>query len=150
MREEYKPVDYQLSKTLRYSFKGEFEETATITMHPPGMDVFDQTSNLSQLVMGAFSEAGRAINQEAVEKAKENSDGEELDGNAVKMMLFSSQSIKFTDVAKEFKRLAVRVCYVADGIKILDEMFNEMGIDDFVGLVCEYIVNFITPSLLPE
>lgn len=152
MKREKNIVDFQLSQSLKYARKGDEEETATIMMHAPSMEVFDEVSNLSQLVMGAFSDNMSRFAREISEKQKEEAKNktEEMDANAIRMMLFSSQNVKFTDISGEFKRMAVKVCYVAEGIKMTNSMFDKMDIDDFVGLVCSYVVNFITPSLLLE
>lgn len=158
---EKKSVDFQLSETLEYSHKGEFEKTATIIMHSPSMevsmDVFDQVSNLSQLVLGAVSEAQeRNIGKredfkeliEEARKAKEDKKEEEISSFEVRAMLLTSQRIKFTKIAGEFKKLAPSVCEVAEGVKLVPNIIKKLSIDDYTNLICSYIANFITPSLL--
>ncbi len=147
---EKKSVDFQLSEKLEYSSGGDFQQTATIVMSAPNMEVFDQFSSLSQLVMGAFKDAqrtGQPTDQEIAE-AKEKIDEKGMEPEEIKLALFSAHSVKFTEVANEFKRLAVKVCEVAEGIKMEHVLFDRMNIDDFINMVCTYIANFITPSLL--
>lgn len=153
MKREKKIVDFQLSQSLKYARKGEQEETATIMMHAPSMEVFDEESSLAQLVMGAFADAQRlsgSLSPDQIREARENAESEEMmDAESIRMMLYASQNVKFTEIAGAFKRLAVKVCFLADDVKMTNSMFDKMDLDDFKGLVCSYIANFITPSLLP-
>lgn len=151
---EKKTVDFQLSEVLEYSHKGEFEKTGTIIMNAPSPDVFEQSINLSQLVMRAFTDAQKLrdnISDEDIAKAREirsSGDDEPMGIDEIKMLLLSSESIRFVDIAKEFKLLAIKVCEVAVNIKMESALFDKLSIDDHTNLICAYIANFITPSLL--
>jgi hypothetical protein len=154
-KKEKKSVDFQLSKNLKYARKGDFEETATIIMHAPSMDTLEESQNLSQLVMRAMADSQKfadssGLSPELAEKARVKAEEEGLKGPEVRMMLLASESVKFMQVINEFKRLAIKVCYVANDIKMTNSMFDKMDLDDFTGMVCNYIANFITPSLLLE
>ncbi len=156
---EKESVDFQLSNNLKYTNteKGDFETTATIIMCPPTMEVFDQATNISQLVMKAVtdvqernagqSEELKAAIEEA-NKEREESSKEGFDAEEIKAMLFSSNRVQFIQVANEFKRLAPSVCKVGEKIKLVPNIIKKMDINDYTNLICSYIANFITPSLL--
>lgn len=154
MKKEKKEVDFQLTQELTYSKAGKHETTATIIMHAPSMETFDEATNLGQLVMRAFADSQErtdvgGFSKEMIEEAKEKVD-EGFDGSTIKMIVMSSKSIKFVDVANEFKRLAVKTCFVATDLSIKNPMFDKMDLNDFTRMVCEYISNFIAPSLFSE
>lgn len=151
-----KTVDFQLTQKLQYTDEreGDFQETATIIMHHPDMTVFDEFSALSQLCMRAISDVQNRrgqISEEEIKKAREMLDRKEdnpMEPSEIKMMLLSSESVEFKDVSNAFKRLACKVCYVSETIKIKSPLFDKMDINDFTNMICAYIANFITPSLL--
>lgn len=148
---EKKSIDFQLKETLKYSHKGDFEETATIMMNAPTPEVFDQVCDLSQLVMTAFTDAQKLRGNpsaDEITEAKEKIDDGGMEAEEIKVILFASQSVKFTQIADEFNVLADKVCEVNKGIKLTPVIIAKMGIDDRINMICTYIANFIAPSLL--
>lgn len=143
---EKEKVEFMLDKVLKYSAKGDFNETGSITMYPPSMDCFEEASDLSQVVMTAFMDARKYATEDAVQEQKKKE--EDIDADAIKMILFSSTQVKFTHVSKRFNELANKVCEIETGVFLNQDIVSKMDIKDYVRLVCEYISNFILPSLL--
>lgn len=133
---------FQLSEKLEYSKDGDFFETATIELKPPSMPVFNLTSQLSQDVMKAVLDA-----REFADESDQNQNEGDIDAATIKMLLLSSKRVKFSDVADTCKVLFCKVG-TYDGKTPLKMMaFERMKIIDFVQMICEYIANFIWPSL---
>lgn len=142
---EPKKIGVKLSKELEFSKGGEFKETAELEFSCPTMATFDESSDLSQMVMNALMDAGKNAPKDT--KPEEGADGE-MDAEAIKIVLMSATNIKFKDVAKCFKGLALK-CGTYDGEEPLSEsVFDKLEIEDFTRCICEYVANFIIPSLL--
>jgi hypothetical protein len=141
---EPKTIGVKLSKKITYSTDGDFKETAELEFKCPTMASFDEASDLSQAVMNALMDAGK--NAPKVDP-KEGESGD-MDAEAVKIVLMTAERIKFKDVAKLFRKLALKVG-TYDGKETLSEsVFEKLEIDDFTKCLCEYVANFIFPSLL--
>lgn len=137
---------FQLSQKLEYSKAGDFHNTATIELEPPSMNVFDESSALSQLVMRAVLDAREYA--DALGGGDQNvADRSDVDAAAIKMILMSSKNVKFSEVAEICKALFIKVGTYDGEKKLTLIAFKRMTIDDFVELCCGYIANFIWPSL---
>jgi len=150
-------LEFQLSETIQISRKGEFEETATIVVDPPSMDCNDEVSDFEQMFMGAMITAGKLFQsdviKDAVDSKEEKSAMQELKDNTpsqeeIRMMLFATQEVKFKDLFKAFKKIALKSAYVADGVKMKESHFDKMTRDDSIRFICEYASFFTYPSLL--
>lgn len=142
---EQKQIGVKLSKELEYTKEGDFTTTAELVFTCPTMASFDEASDLSQMVMNALMDAGK--NAPKVEEDVEASQGD-LDADSIRVVLMTAERVKFKDVAKCFKKLALK-CGTFDGKTVLTEStFNKLEIEDFNKCMCEYIANFIVPSLL--
>ncbi len=130
-------------EVLEYSKGGDFLTTETIEFRTPGMDEFKEASKLSQLVMGAVMDAGNRSDRPEEE-------GPEIDAEAVKVILFVSQDITFVDVAVQFNLLAVKVGITDGEEKLTTNLIKKLKQETYTRMVCEYIANFILPSLMPE
>lgn len=135
---------FQLSEKLEYSKGGDFFQTATLELQPPSMKVFDLSSILCQDLMKAVVD-GREV-AGSIEQ-NESQDTGDIDSETIKMILFQSKSVKFSDVAKTCKVLFTHVGTYEGKTPIKMAIFDKMNIHDFTDLVCEYIANFIWPSL---
>lgn len=130
-------------ETLQYSKGGEFLTTETIDFRIPGMDEFKEASTLSQLVMGAMMDAAKRSPERP-----EDIEEPEIDANAVKVILFVSQEISFVDVAYCFNCLAVKVGTADGEEKLTTLLIKKLKLETYTRMVCEYIANFILPSLI--
>lgn len=141
---EKSPMFFQLSGELEYSKDGVPDaKTATLELRVPGMDEFEEAANLSQFVMGAILDATRHSGQ----TPKEEDGDVEIDASAIRLILFSAQAIKFTKVAKCFDRLAVKIGTTDGTVQLTETLIKKIGLEDYTRLICEYIANFIIPSL---
>lgn len=141
---EQKSIGVKLSKPLEYSSDGDFKKTAELEFGCPTMAIFDEASDLSQMVMNALMDAGK----NAPKNDEESEPSGDLDADSVRVVLMSAERVKFKDVAKCFEKLALK-CGTYDGKEVLtDSTFKKLSIEDFSRCICEYIANFIVPSLL--
>ena len=143
---EKETVDFQLSKVLPYSHKGNMENTASIVMRAPRMSEFNESSAFSQIVTQAFMDAQKWMKDDEGKATKKKKD-EDMDAGAVRIMLFASDR-NINEVSKRFKALACRVCTCnGDDAYLKESLMDKMEIEDFINMMCTYISNFIYPSL---
>lgn len=142
---EQQEIGVKLSGTIEFSTGGDFSNTAELVFKCPTMASFDEASDLSQMVMNSLMDAGKNAPKDV--EPEEGATGE-MDAEAIKIVFMTSEKIKFKDVAKCFRKLAMK-CGTYDGKEPLnDSVFEKLSIDDFTRCVCEYVANFIIPSLL--
>lgn len=144
---EQKQMLFQLSEKISYSKAGEFPETATIQINAPSMIVFDQASELSQMVMASMIDASKNIQGD---KKVEDIDPDDavIDAEAVKALLMSARNVKMSDVRKCFDALVLKSATFDGEVKITETTLSKMSMPDYTRMVCEYIANFIIPSLV--
>lgn len=149
MQQEKETVDFQLSKVLPYSLEGSMAETATVIMRAPRMSEFNESTAFSQIVTQAFMDAQKWIPGGKEDAEKKKKKDEDMTAGAVRIMLFASdRNIK--EVSKRFVALATRdgVCVLDNkGTTIKSSLMDKMELDDFITMMCEYVSNFIYPSL---
>ena len=152
---------FNLKEKLEYSRGGEFVETATLELSPPSMASYVESAELSQYVMGAFLESQQRVNPDQIEMAREvkaaakaadaadDDNGNILEASEIKVMLFAATQVRFaTDIVPCFRRLLPFVCTLDGTTPMKSSLIDRLQPDDFTNCICEYIVNFITPSLL--
>ena len=138
---ETNPYIFNLSDTVEYSKDGEFHKTATLEFRAPTMDEFDFASDLAQLVMRATLDA-RQYSDENQEQ-----EDQDITSDAMKIILFASEKVKFSEVAKAFKILAFQICTTDGETSLVENVLNRIPMGDFIEMVCGYIANFTFPSL---
>ena len=138
---------FNLSKKLEYTKKGDFTETASLEFTAPGMAQYDVAMDLSQLIMGAILDAQKHAPKPTEEEKKVADVDVTFDREAVRVILLSSQSIKFKDIAAKFQRLACDIGTCDGEVKLTKELLAKLEVNDYTNLVCDYVVNFIAPSL---
>jgi hypothetical protein len=138
---------YNLGAPLDYSKGGEFEKTSSLEFRAPGMPEFDEGSDLSQMVMNAFIDAGKHNQQQTDVKTPEDLSDVTPDADEIKVTLMASQAVKFKDIAKVFRKLAIKVGTCDGTIKMKQSHFDKVSMDDFNGMLCGYIAHFTFPSL---
>lgn len=142
---EANPFIYDLSEKIEYSKDGQFKTTAIIELAGPNMSVFDLATELSQLVMRATLDA-----QDLSERFKNeasSSSSKDVDANAIKMILMSSKSVKFSEIANVSKKLFLKIGTFDGETTLKEAVLNRINIEDYTNLICGYIANFIFPSL---
>jgi len=147
---------FQLDTPIEYSKDGEFVQTATIELLPPSADSIVESMKLSQFVMQAFTEARKNtseddLSEEDMAAIKEKADNKDtlniLEASQVQTILFSSK-IDLSKVFALFKKLMMKVGKLDKDFKPIKEAhFRKFTYDDTVRMMCEYIANFIIPSL---
>lgn len=148
---------YNLRQELKYSRDGQPVTTASLEFNAYNMESFDEGTAFEQLVMGAFASGAKGLSADDIEKAREankkakkkDSKEDDLSASDVKAMLMSSQEIEMGDVARKFKEMAYKVCTLdTQGTRFTETLFKRLLREDFVEMICLYIVNFTYPSLL--
>lgn len=137
---------YQLSETIEYSKGGDFYKTATLELSPPSMKVFDQSTRLSQLVMRAMMDV-KEIADRFKGSESESSGNDQIDGASIKMILLSSKTVSFSEIAEVCKDLFTKVGTYDGTEPLKPAVYEKLKIDDFIMLICDYIANFTFPSL---
>jgi hypothetical protein len=146
---------FNLTSPIEYSKGGDIVQTATLEFPAPSMDIYDDVTDLAQYVASAVVEARRFakdIEKEDIKEAVLKIDTEEkgkklLDADAMKMILMTAKEVKFKDLSAVFKRIAYKVGTCDGTVKITDNILKKLSTEDYTLLICEYVVNFIVPSL---
>ncbi len=146
--QEKDSMEFELSKVLPYSIKGNKSETASVTMRAPRMPEINEASDFSQIVTQAFMDAQKWVNdsdeKKTVGRPKKQ---EDMDAGAVRIMLFASER-NIKEINRRFKALANRVCTLDDdGSPLKESLMDKMEMEDFLSMMCEYVANFTYPSL---
>jgi hypothetical protein len=149
---EKKVVTFNLSENLEYSTGGDFSNTAQITLHAPSMECFNEGLTLSQLVTGSFMSAqsmATANDAEMPDNADAMKDIASPKADEIKIILMASQTVSITKIARAFRELACKVGYLDDkeSERLKETHFKKMLYEDVVDMLCEYVANFIFPSL---
>lgn len=131
-----------LSATLEYSKKGEFEKTASLEFAPPSMLCEKEAMRLAQLVMRATIDAKDLAAGQEQQKADQS-----VDEEAVKILLMSSKSVPFSDVSEAFKALACKVCTCDGELKVTEALLAKLSLADYMRALTGYVANFTFPSL---
>lgn len=138
---------FELSEILEYSKKGNKTETATISMRAPRMPEFNEASRFSQIVTQALMDSQKWAPKGKVKDVVPESD---IKAGEVRILLFASDR-NIDEVAKRFRALANKVCTLdEEGTPLKDALIDKMDIEDFTKMMCEYVANFIYPSLFKD
>lgn len=140
---------YNLSETIEYAKDGDFHKTATIEFTGPSMGVYEMSLELSQYVTRAMMDAQDFLNKQIKSEVEKEEDSN-MTGDAMKIILMSSKSVKFSDIANCCKKLFLKVGTYDGEVKLKDTIFSKISLEDFISMVCEYIANFIFPSLFSQ
>lgn len=140
---------FQLSSTLQYSKKGDFVDTATLEFKAPSMNEYDDASDFAQYIMGAIMEQQKNTTPEEMEVAMSATaqNDSELDPEGLRIVLMAAKNVRFREIAATFKKLSLKVGTCDGETKLTDDLISKMTPADWTRCVCEYAVNFITPSL---
>lgn len=138
---------YKLKKGIKYSTQGKFKETATLEVKPPTIKEMEPAVRLSQLVTNAMFDA-RKLMPEGQGVDVENPDQQQMPtAKELKLILFASDNVDFNKIFDAFKEIAL-TSGTFDGKEPLKETaFDKIGMEDSILFACEYIANFIFPSL---
>lgn len=150
---------YNLREELKYSRDGQPVSTASIEFTAYNMESFDEGTAFEQLVMGAFAGSTKGMSVEEIEKAQElnrkkksekgKDNDNDLTASDIKSMLMSSQDVSMSDISGKFKAMALKVANLdSKGTRFTETLFSRLSVNDFMDMICEYIVNFTYPSLL--
>ncbi len=141
---------FDLSKEIKYGSKGDFKDTLSIELNPPGIDQFDDANDLSQLVTNAVMDAGSRVPADKQLEEEDKKKQKNPTAKEVQVILMSSERISFNKVFKAFSSIACK-CGTYDGKERLKtSVFKKMGVEDARRCMCEYIANFIFPSLFSD
>ncbi|MGR3179831.1 MAG: hypothetical protein ACUZ8E_17465 [Candidatus Anammoxibacter sp.] len=141
MREE---MTFKLSKPIKVSKDGQFEETHELRLTAPSFKDRKQAGKLEQSVVRAMMDV---TDKNTGAKPEEGDGGDaEIDKDAIRFLLMSS-SQDIDAVYDIFATLCKRVCTVIDGVNMTDNLLEQIDYHDFQSLCFEYIANFTIQSL---
>lgn len=142
---EDKTLLYNLADKLKYTKKGDFEETAQLEIDAPSYETMKESTVLAQ----AFAQALMARKDDNAPEQAEQADEKDLDGAAVKFIMMAAPT-SFSDVIDAFVALAQKACTLDQErkVKLRKEHVSKIALDDTINFACEYIATFIVPSVL--
>ena len=135
---------YELKSPFEYAHKGESIEAGFITLFAPTFKQIDKVAPIKQAFTAAISEV-----TESVDTNQEVSDEESTVTGPQVMQLMYRWSGDMTTVFLHAEQLFKSGAALVDGeTKLTSPLMEKMTLDDFEGVVGDYIANFIAPSLM--
>ena len=141
-----KELDFPLTTEFNYANKGQETSATFIRLFAPSAKQLSRCSELKQ----AFFRASKELPQEE-EAPDAKQDKEELTGSNIMAILYSSDSVKMSEVLMNARELFTCGLATVDGEeKLTKPLVDLMSGDDFEKMTGEYLVNFILRSVLDE
>lgn len=148
---------FNLSEPLEFSKKGEFETTLSLEIAPPSPENYNLVMALGQKLFKGITEMTERearLKKDSVQSPDdkplpfpEMPKDEQLKSiNAVVL----AASVPVGDYVDLLAKLLERTCKLDADTPMRMAHFNKIGIIDKTNLLCEYVVNFIIPSVLSQ
>ncbi len=136
---------YTLKTPIRYAREGEMVDGSFVTMTAPTFREIDKVAPIKQAFMAAISEVSSGVEVTAEDAAA--ADASKIDGKQVIQLLYSSKG-SVADIMRHAEKLMRSGVFLLEGEKeFTSPLLDKMSLEDFEGLVGDYIANFIMPSL---
>ncbi|MCP4552344.1 MAG: hypothetical protein GY834_09950 [Bacteroidetes bacterium] len=137
---------FQLESVLQYSEDGEYSNTGEIEFLPPSINCFKDATKLTQYVTKALLSSSKFKD---LGESSEDIEEQEIDAQAVKFILMASDG-SFNNIFDCFKKLSQKCGKLSEKTFLKETHFKKISYEDSIRMVCEYIANFIIPSLILE
>lgn len=138
---EQSEVNFQLTESFGYAFKGDQREAEFITITPPTMKQHSQASALKQSIITMVTEAVKDSSDKEDKEDKE--DDSDITAEMVISTIYGSKCVNANVVWEQAKALFKEGVALVDGEqKLTSKLIEEMSPSDFEKLTGEYIVNF--------
>lgn len=136
---------YELKSPIQYARKGEMVDGSFVTMTAPTFREVDKVAPIKQAFMAALSDVSDGT--EATPEEKEAAEGVEITGKEIMQLLYRAKA-SVADIMRHAEKLLRSGVFRLDGEeKFTSPLLDKMSLEDFEGLVGDYIANFIMPSL---
>lgn len=136
---------YELKSPIQYARKGEMVDGSFVTMTAPTFREIDKIAPIKQAFMAAISEISSGAETPGEDAAA--ADSGKINGKQVIQLLYSSKG-SVADIMRHAEKLLRSGVFRLDGEeKFTSPLLDKMSLEDFEGLIGDYIANFIMPSL---
>lgn len=132
--------EFKLKNPISYQTPEGMSETKVLILNAPSTENKKYVFKLQQ----NFLRALRSMSSMASGN-KESKEESEITGQDVLSILLMSD-IEFEVVADQFAKILPYVCKVDSDVKMTSTLVDRISIEDFQGLLGEYMANFIIPS----
>lgn len=139
------PVRYHLKNSLKYAVKGDHLSAEFVEMRPPTYRQIDKVAPLKQALMSAILDVrDNKTDDDGAKKGNE----EKIDGATYILLLYQGKG-DIARIMSNARNLILSGVFLVDGeTSITQPILDDISVDDFEGLLGEYIVNFLAPSLM--
>jgi hypothetical protein len=135
----------QLSKPIKYSVEGGFEEANQLILKAPSSNRRRQCNELRQGFMKGIT--GMADKSGKVETTPDASDKETTPDEIVMTLMMAD--IDFAKYVETFREIIINgACDVVEGVKLTGPLFDALSLEDQDALLGEYLANFLLASQL--
>jgi hypothetical protein len=137
-------VRYELKSQFEYANKGLNEKASYILLKAPTSESIDDASDLKEYFFRAIE------GMSSKSDSQQSSDDSSIDAEQMILTLSMSKEVKLKEVLKTARRLFIESkCALVDGeVPLHQGTIDKISIEDFEGMVGEYLVNFILASAL--
>ena len=152
MSEIMTEFDFVLTQKFSYAHQGQQPSATFVTLKAPTSRNLKECAFLKQ----AFGRAqaalqDRAAMQSAITEGREASEDTKIEGDDVILMLAASTAVEYGDVLDVAKKLfSSGVAQIEGETKLTSPLIDSMSVEDFEGMLGQYLVNFTLASLLAK
>lgn len=142
--------NFELKKSVKYSYKGEDLEATFITLKEPSIDQLELVSFFQKAVLRCIKSMNTNESSQSTESANDD-DAAKITAHQVLMILvqeYPDMKALFNTAKKLF--YCVGIASVEGVVDFTHTIYKVMTISDFQNMMCEYLVNFILPSVLGQ
>jgi hypothetical protein len=134
---------YELKKPFDYARKGDMVTANFVTMAAPSFREIEKVAPIKQALVAAISD----ITEVSLGQEEAQGEAGDITGAHVVQLLYRAKG-SITGVMKHAEKLFKSGVALLDGEeKITDALLQKMSMEDFEGMLGDYIANFIMPSL---
>jgi hypothetical protein len=137
---------YTLKTSFGYSSKGDTIDATFLSLSAPNFLQIDKVAPIKQAFVSAISSMKSSLPSELQEVESEGED-EAISAKQCMQVLYAS-AVDISKVLQDAQKLLVSGVVLVDGeIRLTRALLEKLTMEDFEGVLGEYIANFIMPSL---
>ena len=140
--------DFKLTEEVSYASKGDFKKTDHLLLKAPKVRQMPLVSALKEVITKSF--VAQTYKASADPQGAIDAQEAVITGDALMVVIMGSGSAEehfYNDFCRIFEKLMLTgVCTLDGEVKMNENTFSEISIDDLESLMGEYTLNFLLPK----
>ena len=145
-------VNYQLLNKLSYTHAQEGAcEGTFISMKAPSVRHLSHVAPMKQSFMSAVAESSAKVSGSVDTPDKDKDDSDSMDGSAI-IGILEASSVDMNKYVKSFSKMIIHtnLFQIEGETKFTETLLDNLSVEDFYGLMGDYMLNFILASLIKK